>query len=67
MIYCFLIPCKHCETTDIDYLIQELDWTEDPDGCKLVLDLLYGKKKLAGKAALQLETADLKKLPTQLA
>jgi hypothetical protein len=62
-----VIPCKHCETTDMDYLIQQLDWLEDGDGCKLALDVLYGKKKLAGEGGLQLETVEFNKLLARLA
>jgi hypothetical protein len=41
---CPMMPCKHCESTDTDNLIQELDYMEDPDGCELAFDVFYGKK-----------------------
>ena len=59
-----MMPCKHCESTDADNLIQELDYMEDPDGCELAFDVFYGKKALA---KLQLQTADFNMLLARLA
>jgi hypothetical protein len=61
---CPIMPCKHCRSTDPDHLIQELDWVEDGNGCRLLLDVYYGKKNLN---ELQLETVDFNKLLARLA